>query len=301
MAKASTQTANKRQQAAPPPKNKSTAVTTTKEKNGAVQTADADEMAQMMMADAGKGVSTAMEDNIVPLVYILQPLSPQVQKKNPEYIEGAEAGQIWFRGSSTIVDGEEGIPVVPCHWSKCWIEWQPNRGGFVARHADRPADAVLTTDAENPKRKFWRRPNGNIVVETREHVVLVLDVFERPMPFVIPMSGSGHGSSRAWMSKMNSKFIPNSDQKAPSYGYIYRMKLQYRTNDQGEWYMWDVHDENDEPTMLADPATYKLARQLEADFSRGALRAQDMTGDQVDDSVDSAGSNAKGQRDTEHL
>jgi hypothetical protein len=47
---------------------------------------------------------------------------------------------------------------------------------------------------------------------------------------------------------MNRKVVPGTDLKAPAYGYIYRMKLQFRTNDQGDWFMWDVTDENDEPT-----------------------------------------------------
>src|SRR4051812_21319875 len=92
---------------------------------------------ELYKKDAGRGVSTAMEDNVVPLIYILQALSPQVQKKKEEYVEGAEPGYIWFRGTKKVV-GEEGIAVVPCYYSKVWIEWMPNRGGFVARHDERP-------------------------------------------------------------------------------------------------------------------------------------------------------------------
>lgn len=272
-----------------------------------VQGASAEDLAkldEMMAGDAGKGVSTAMEDNIVPLIYILQALSPQVNKKKEEYVQGAEAGMIWFRGSKTVVSGEEGIPVVPVTMSKSWVEWQPNRGGFVMRHDDKPADAVQVTDAQNPKKKFWqRKSNGNTVVETREHVVIVLEVFESPRAFVIPMSGSGHGSSRAWMTKQNEKRVPNrEDLKSPAYGYIYDMKLKFNSNDQGDWYMWDVVDHNDEPTRLTDVATYLMARQMEEDFKTGAKKAANMDADQVDDTADGGGgTNAKGQRASDVL
>jgi hypothetical protein len=299
MAKATTQAKGKTQAA--PQKGSTSRAVATSNKSTAVDAAAQDEITKMMAQDAGKGVSTAVEDNIVPLVYILQALSPQVNKKKEEYIQDAEAGMIWFRGTKDVVAGDDGIPVVPCHWSKSFIEWLPDRGGFVARHDSMPDDAVLTTDPQNPKRKFWKRKNGNTVVETREHVVLVLDIFDRPTPFVIPMSGSGHGSSRAWMTLMNRKVVPGTDIKSPSYGYIYRMKLAFRTNDQGDWYMWDVQDENGEPTMLTDPATYRLARQIEADFAKGTLRADQMTGDQVDDGETGQGQNAKGQRDSKHI
>jgi len=297
MAKASVQTGKKT--AAPPPKGKAVAVAD-KKKAGAVTEAASDDVLALMRKNAGKGVSTAMEDNVVPLVYILQALSPQVQRKKEEYIDGAEAGMIWFRGTKDVVAGEEGIPVVLCHWNKCWIEWLPDRGGYVGRHAERPEAATLVTDAQNPKKKFWRMPNGNTVVETREHVVLVLDVFDRPTPFVIPMSGSNHQSSKEWMTAANRKIIPGTDLKAPLYGYIYRMKLKFRTNDQGDWFMWDIQDENGEPTILTDFATMQLANQMSDDFEKGALRADNMTSDQVDDTAN-AGGGKGGAKAKEHI
>jgi hypothetical protein len=261
------------------------AVTTTKEassgaksttvaKKVPVNVALSEEMLHLMQQDSGKGVSTAAEDNTVPLIYILQALSPQAQKKNEAYIDDAEAGMIWFRGSTDVVPGEDGISVIPCFFSKAWIEWKPDRGGFVARHPDKTADAEFVTDPQNPKRQFWRRRNGNILVETREHVVLVLDVYDRPTPFVVPMSGSNHKASRDWMTMMNNKVIPGTDAKAPSYGFIYRMTLKYMSNDQGDWYAWQVADEGDQPTLVSDPATYKLAHKINSDFSQGVLKAE---------------------------
>jgi hypothetical protein len=300
MAKQATSSNKGRASAPPPPKSR--AVQTTSDKGRAVADAAAmEEMTKMMAADAGKGVSTAVEDNIVPLIYILQSNSPQVQKKGDSYVEGAEAGSIWFRGTQQVVSGDDGILVVPAYFSKCWIEWLPDRGGFVARHDEKPGDAFIWTDPQNPKKKGWRRKNGNSVVETREHVVIVLDEFDAPLPFVIPMSGSGHGASRAWMTLMNRKRVPGTDMKSPSYGYLYRMKLQFRTNDQGDWFMWNVDDEGGEPTMLTDPAVYRMARQIESDFTKGILKSDQMTGDQVDEGSDVQGSNAKGQRDSEHV
>jgi hypothetical protein len=297
MAKASTQTGKGKTTAPPPPnKSNSKAVATSTKNANAVAEASEDALA-IMRKNAGKGVSTAIEDNVVPLVYILQALSPQVQKKKEEYIQDAEAGMIWFRGTKDLVAGEEGIPVVLCHASKCWIEWMPDRGGYVGRHPGRPAEATLVTDAQNPKKKFWRMKNGNTVVETREHVVLVLDIFERPMPFVIPMSGSNHQPAREWMSMANRKVIPGTDLKAPLFGYIYRMKLKFRTNDQGDWFMWDIQDEGGEPTILTDVPTLVMANQISDDFEKGVLKADNATGDQVDDTADGGGGKDNSERD----
>ena len=126
MAKAATQTKGNTKPA-------QTKAVATRAQSTAVDQAQVDEMNKMMAAHAGKGVSTAVEDNIVPLIYILQSNSPQVQKKGEQYVEGAEAGHIWFRGTKITVDGDRGINVVPCTMNKCWVEWMPDRGGFVAR------------------------------------------------------------------------------------------------------------------------------------------------------------------------
>jgi hypothetical protein len=286
MAKAAT--AQKTTAKAPPPPTREVV----KGKKQEVDQAQLDEINKMLRENTGKGLSTAMEDNTVPLIYILQALSPQVNKKKEEYIDGAEAGMIWFRGSKEIVSGEDGIPVVPVYWSKCWVEWMPDRGGFVGRHEDRPPQAVLKTDPQNDK-KFWQMPNGNTVVETREHVVIVLDIYDEPTAFVIPMSGSGHKSSRDWMTLMNRKKIPpDFTLKSPSYGYIYRMKLTFRTNAKGDWYMWHVTDENDETTQLSDPNILKMAIQLEKDFEKGTKKAQQLTDEGFDTEADTEDRNA---------
>jgi hypothetical protein len=85
----------------------------------------------------GQGLSQAADDNLVPLAYILQKLSPQVESKKAEYIPGAKAGR---SGSSrpawstrTRREQSEGIIVQPCHFSKWIMEWIPRDqgGGLV--------------------------------------------------------------------------------------------------------------------------------------------------------------------------
>lgn len=241
-----------------------------------------DDVLAMMDQDAGKGTSTDIADNVVPLVYVLQAQSPQVIKKKEEYIDGAEAGNIWFRGTKEVFDGEEGILVQPVLFAKAWIEWLPNRGGFVARHDNRPAAAVMKEDPQNPKRKYWELPNGNIVSEHREHVVLIHGVYDKPAPFVISMSGSNHTASRNWMTAMNRKQAPGGG-RAPSFAYLYRLKTVFRSNDQGDWYMWEAEDHTNkdgEPVMV-DAEAYRAARALHDSFASGAMRA-----DNPDDPVE---------------
>ncbi len=241
----------------------------------------------MMNAAAGAGTSQDMSDNIVPLIYILQALSKPCVKGSPEYIKGAESGTIWPRGTKDLVDGEEGILVQPVHFDKCWIEWLPDRGGFVARHKERPREATQVSDPKKPEKKIWQMPNGNTVNESREHVVIVHELYDTPTPFVIPMSGSQHSASRGWMGLMNRKRTPDGKGIAPSYAYLYRMRTAHRTNGKDNWHGWDITDAGDDGAEMrideidGGVEAFQEAQKVFQQFNAGVLRA-DNGGDETD-------------------
>lgn len=209
-------------------------------------------MADRAAQDAGKGVSTDREDNQVPLIYVLQALSPQCNKRNNAYVEGAEPGSIWLRNSpDPIVPGDGGLLFQPCAFQKDWVEWVPrdNGGGFVGRHDTLPADAKEVADPKNPNKVRYVLPSGNEVIETRYHVGFVIREGHTPMPYVIPLSSSGHTVSRQWMFMMNSKML-GADKKAPSWACYYRLKTKERSNKRGEtWFTFDVSDAGWVPTL----------------------------------------------------
>lgn len=223
-----------------------------------------------MERDAGKGVSTAQEDNLVPLIYILQAQSPQVNKRNAAYIEGAEASDIWLRNApDPIVRGDTGFLFQPCFFNKDWIEWVPrdSGGGFVARHLELPQDAKKIEDPKNPNRVKYIRPNQNEVVETRHHVGYVITE-NGPLPYVISLSGSGHTVSRQWMFMMNGAQIDG--QKAPSFAKLYRLKSKERSNAAGTWFAFDVKDEG----WVETDTDYQRGLELHDAFVKGEKRAE---------------------------
>lgn len=260
-------------------------------------------------ADAGKGVSTDQADNLVPLVYILQDQSPQVLKRNPAYIEGAETGCIWLRNApEPIVPGDVGIEAIPCYFSKDVVEWKPrdDGGGFIARHDFMTGEdieklalrlkATKQIDPKNPNRFDWIMPgSGNELVETRYHVVLVVRENGSMQPFVIPLSSTGHTFSRQWMFKYNSKRLP-SGKTAASFANVYRIKTGLKNNASGEWFafqeddgqwLWDrFKDQGEDYVRLV----MQQARDLHDAFASGAKQA-----DAPDDAM---GSGAGGTPDT---
>lgn len=208
-------------------------------------------IAGLMDEDAGKGVSTAAEDNIVPLVYVLQAQSPQATSRDPAYIQGAEAGDIWLRnaGADPIVKGAEGFLFQQCYWYKEWVEWTPrdDGGGYAGRHIkdDKEEledflarlDAEEVKDPKDPERVIYVRSNGNHLVETRVHVGWILGR-GAPMPYSIALSSSGHTVSKGWMFKLNGRFV-KPGVKAPSWGTVFLVKTEFKQNKKGQWFQLD--------------------------------------------------------------
>jgi len=220
-------------------------------------------LVQQMDADAGQGTSQAAEDNIVPLVRILQSQSPQAMPDKAEYIQGAEPGDILVRSHNLVIKGRDGIEVQPCHFSKAWVEWVPRAqgGGFVGQHFDKPDDAYEYEDPQTGKKLWKRKGTKNDLVETRYHAVLI-----NGAPFVIAFSSAGHTTSRNWMSLMNSFRVPNAPTKtAASYARHYRLTTTLRSNKAGDWYDWKIEDLG----WVRSAADYNAGKALYMQMSSG--------------------------------
>ena len=65
-----------------------------------------------------KGFSeVTSEDLSIPFIRVLAQLSPQVNKRDGKYVEGAEAGMLFNTVLNEVYDGEQGLLVIPCHCS----------------------------------------------------------------------------------------------------------------------------------------------------------------------------------------
>jgi len=87
-------------------------------KNSALATFD-------MEADAAQGAQNiSQEDLALPFLKILGQLSPEVNKRDGKYVDGAEPGKIINTVTNELYDT---LNVVPCHYKRQYIEWQVSR------------------------------------------------------------------------------------------------------------------------------------------------------------------------------
>jgi hypothetical protein len=221
------------------------------------------DMRARMKRDAGRGVSTKAADNLVPLLGVLQPLSPQVMPKNPNHIKGASAGDFIAKNLATpIINGDEGFYFQPVGMYQEWVEWVPRDqgGGFVARHkyngGQPPKGAKAKSRPEGSRRPQMYSIGKNDLVDTR-YVPGYMWNDGHATPFVIPFTSTGHAVARAWMTKQT--YIQLDGEICPAFCAIYKLTTRATKNNLGEWYKIDV----DAPITLFDLETGKPNEEAE--------------------------------------
>lgn len=219
---------------------------------------------QQFLDDAGAGFEEASASAYaIPFLQILQSMSPQCKKSDGAYIKGAEEGMLFNTVTQDIYSGEEGIEVIPCHYTQRFIEWRPREsgGGFVAEYM--PGEQPATTKDDKNRDVL---PNGNTLVDTRNHYVLILDKDGTVTPALITMSSTQLKKSRQWMSKMQGIKVKNSAGEfvtAPMSSRKYRITTVPEQNEKGAWMGFSIALSG----LVEDPAQYKAA----ADF-RNAVK-----------------------------
>ena len=119
----------------------------------------------MLLEDAGSASEgMSKDDMMIPRLSILQQMSPQINKRDGAYVDGAEAGHIYDNVSNEVYDGENGITVVPISYRRAHIEWKADRGGLVADHG---SDSACLDNCTRGSRGEYLTDEGNEIVPHR--------------------------------------------------------------------------------------------------------------------------------------
>ena len=227
--------------------------------------------ANMFEDDAAKGLgAVGQEDLALPFLKILGQLSPQVNKRDGQYVEGAEPGMIFNSVSGELYDGVKGIDVIPCFYKLEYIEWKDRGEGLGAPVAiyDSSSDIMSkTTPDANYKDRL---PNGNYIEKTASHFVIVSG--DSPSTALISMKSTQLKISRKWNSMMsgikmkgaNGMFTP------ASFSHIYKLKTTQMSNDKGTWFGWEVSKVG----PVTEKGLYDQAKAFSENISKGSVKAK---------------------------
>ena len=225
----------------------------------------------MFEADADKGSQNmTQEDLALPFLKVLGQLSPEVNKRDGKYVEGAEPGMILNTVTNEVFDGAKGIDVLPVFYERKYVEWQDRGEGKGAPVAIHDANSDIMSQTTRDKSFKDRLPSGNYLENTANHYVVVLG--DSPQTALISMKATQLKISRKWNSIMmgiklqgkNGLFTP------PTYSHIYNLKTVQMSNDKGTWFGWEVSKVG----PVSDQNVYGIAKSFADQVGKGDVQVK---------------------------
>lgn len=243
----------------------------------------------------GAGRTKGMDDNVVPFLSLLQDMSPEAKKRDPEYIEGAEPGMILNKATKTL---HTELIVQPWATDRVINQWTPRDagGGFRGRHPIKglieasmeAAGGTEKPDPQDPNKKIWVLPNGDQLIDTRYVYVHVVGDDGLFMPAVISFSSTGHTVAKNWSTLRNASKLPNGKEH-PIWFRKYKMKTKPAKNNKGDFFVLDFLDLGDDG-WVKDAVLRAAGKEMFDQFSEGKVKSADEVdagskGEEPDDSI----------------
>ena len=217
-------------------------------------------------SDADQGLTNVGHDDLK----VLGQLSPEINKRNGKYVEGAEPGMIYNSVTGDLFDGEKGIEVIPCHYKLEYIEWQDRGEGSGAPVAIHPSSSDILSQTTRGGDYKDRLSNGNYVEKTASHFVIING--QTPTTALIAMKSTQLKTSRKWNSMMQSiKLKGKNGLFTPaSFSHVYKLRTVEQSNDKGTWFGWEVSKVG----PVQDQALYSNAKSFFESVSKGEVKVK---------------------------
>lgn len=189
-------------------------------------------------------------DLALPRLQIVQDLSPQHKKNKPEYIEGAQIGDL-FNTVTNELYGRETL-LVPVYYALEWLVWrQRDAGGGLVHVADTKEEAVEFYSQSDEQSQLE-------ILDTAQHYCLRIDP-NSPMDnprmeeIVVSMAKSGLKASRTWNSQIK---IAGGDR----WERLYKVGTIEADGRKGEYWTWRIAQQGfvTEPIYRAAEKLYEV-------------------------------------------
>jgi hypothetical protein len=224
--------------------------------------------AAMFEADAGAGFENADQESFaLPILTILQSLSPQLDEGDGAYIEGAKAGMIINTATGEVC---KEIDVIPCHFKRSYIHWAPRDSGGGYLGELEVSDPRVQEATRGEKGGALEFEDGTYLMDTRQHFVLVVAADGAYQPAVMSMSSTQIKKSKQWLTRMqnlkmqgaNGLFTP------PTFAKVYHFSTVQESNAQGRWHGWHIGEAAD-----VTPELYEAAKAFKEQVAAGQAKA----------------------------
>ncbi len=180
-------------------------------------------------------------DYAIPMLTLLQKLSPQVDKDEEGYIKGAKPGMIYHSIRQECYDV---VNLIPVKYRKVFLEWvlRTEGGGFRGEIPYGIGKDMIPGCTVNDKNQFIL-PNGHHLAETANwycHFQYAPGLYE---PVLVSMASSQLKVSKLWLSQASGSTYESGGEvlaDLPLWSYGWDLSTQKLENDKGKWFGWKV-------------------------------------------------------------
>jgi len=174
-----------------------------------------------------------MDVQAIPFIKIIQQLSPQLSKKKPEYLPEAEEGFIYNSVTNRLY--EPPVRFVIGKFERYYIEWKPNRGGFVDTHLVEEIEGARAGQLMRDENYRLIDPNtGNIFSDTYVYYIIFPDHLEDGV-CILSLTSSQLKEAKKLNRNLTNTVIPGTTKKALPYFMIWNLEVHQVSNDKGDW------------------------------------------------------------------
>lgn len=215
--------------------------------------------------DGANATQFDQDDQTTPFLKVLQKGSPEVDRDQSEYIEGAAAGMVLNTSTKRLTDGP--VVVIPCGYDRQFLEWVPRESGGGFKGA---VSRDFALGLEKDDRGRYLHPNGNYVMDTR--VWYVLQVIGNDVePAVVSLKSTAIKRSREWADAIGAIRLPRADGttfRPADYSHTYVMSVTHESKGEDTWKLpkFAVGEQ------IQDPAIYLAAKQFADIVGKGGAK-----------------------------
>jgi hypothetical protein len=180
----------------------------------------------------------------VPLMGILQKMSPQVDADHAKFIDGAKPGMVINNVTGELIDAKgTGFPFIACHVTHAYVEWIPRDegGGYVGTH-EPGTPTVLKALADAGRGNKPKTTDGNELVETFYLYGLLVKADGGFEQVIIPFTSTNIKVLKKWLTTARGIAVVENGRRVtpPLFAHVYRIGTVLNTKDENTWYGYTV-------------------------------------------------------------
>ena len=192
--------------------------------------------------DSEKGFENVRQEQLaLPILKLLQNGSGEAQKRNQNYVEGAEPGMFLNTVTKKLYDGDAGIIAIPCYHKMEYQEWAEFGTGSGRPEQIYPgsSDIISKTTKDGGKDRLQ---NGNYILTVHQNYVIIIGDDGRSETALVSMSASQGKIARKWQSLQMSQTMKDEQGSftPASFAFQYKLTSVLNSGKGNQWYGYNV-------------------------------------------------------------